>query len=147
MQRYVAVDDCGNIINPLLVDGQVHGGIAQGLGQAMYEGAVYDENGQLLTGSFMDYAIPKATQVPRFETEHTTTPSPVNPLGRQGRGGSGDDCVFTVPCQRRCRCAVTIRGCRHRYADDAESRVASNSGCAVGPALAGRRNRYDCEQF
>ncbi|MBI1925005.1 xanthine dehydrogenase family protein, partial [Candidatus Poribacteria bacterium] len=81
IQRYVAVDDCGNIINPLLVAGQVHGGIAQGLGQALYEGAVYDENGQLLTGSFMDYAVPKATQLPRFESEHTVTPSPVNPMG------------------------------------------------------------------
>lgn len=89
LQRYVAVDDCGNIINPMLVDGQVQGGIAQGLGQALYEGAVYDENGQLLTGSFMDYAIPKATQVPRFETEHTTTPSPVNPLGVKGVGEAG----------------------------------------------------------
>ena len=96
LQRYVAVDDCGNIINPLLVDGQVHGGIAQGLGQAMYEGAVYDENGQLLTGSFMDYAIPKATQVPRFETEHTTTPSPVNPLGVKGVGEAGT--IASSPC-------------------------------------------------
>ena len=96
LQRYVAVDDCGNIINPMLVDGQVHGGIAQGLGQAMYEGAVYDENGQLLTGSFMDYAIPKATQVPRFETEHTTTPSPVNPLGVKGVGEAGT--IASSPC-------------------------------------------------
>ena len=96
LQRYVAVDDCGNIINPLLVDGQVHGGIAQGLGQALYEGAVYDENGQLLTGSFMDYAIPKATQVPRFETEHTTTPSPVNPLGVKGVGEAGT--IASSPC-------------------------------------------------
>ena len=96
LQRYVAVDDCGNIINPMLVDGQVHGGIAQGLGQAMYEGAVYDESGQLLTGSFMDYAIPKATQVPRFETEHTTTPSPVNPLGVKGVGEAGT--IASSPC-------------------------------------------------
>ena len=96
LQRYVAIDDCGNIINPMLVDGQVHGGIAQGLGQAMYEGAVYDENGQLLTGSFMDYAIPKATQVPRFETEHTTTPSPVNPLGVKGVGEAGT--IASSPC-------------------------------------------------
>ena len=96
LQRYVAVDDCGNILNPMLVDGQVHGGIAQGLGQAMYEGAVYDENGQLLTGSFMDYAIPKATQVPRFETEHTTTPSPVNPLGVKGVGEAGT--IASSPC-------------------------------------------------
>ena len=96
IQRYVAVDDVGNIINPLLVAGQVHGGIAQGLGQALYEGAVYDENGQLLTGSFMDYAIPKATQLPRFETDHTVTPSPVNPLGVKGVGEAGT--IGSTPC-------------------------------------------------
>jgi carbon-monoxide dehydrogenase large subunit len=96
IQRYVAVDDCGKIINPLLVAGQVHGGIAQGLGQALYEGAVYDENGQLLTGSFMDYAVPKATQLPRFESEHTVTPSPVNPLGVKGIGEAGT--IASTPC-------------------------------------------------
>jgi carbon-monoxide dehydrogenase large subunit len=96
MQRYVAVDDCGNIINPLLVAGQVHGGIAQGLGQALYEGAVYDENGQLLTGSLMDYAVPKATQLPRFETDHTVTPSPVNPMGVKGVGEAGT--IASSPC-------------------------------------------------
>ncbi len=96
IKRYVAVDDCGNIINPLLVAGQVHGGIAQGLGQALYEGAVYDENGQLLTGSFMDYAIPKASQLPRFESEHTVTPSPVNPLGVKGVGEAGT--IGSTPC-------------------------------------------------
>lgn len=89
LQRYVAVDDVGNIINPLLVAGQVHDGIAQGLGQALYEGAVYDENGQLLTGSLMDYAVPKITQIPRFETDHTVTPSPVNPMGVKGVGEAG----------------------------------------------------------
>jgi carbon-monoxide dehydrogenase large subunit len=87
--RYVAVDDCGNIINPLLVDGQVHGGVAQGLGQALYEQAVYDENGQLITGELMDYALPKATMVPWIESAHTTTPSPVNPLGVKGVGEAG----------------------------------------------------------
>lgn len=96
IQRYVAVDDCGNIINPLLVAGQVHGGIAQGLGQALYEGAVYDENGQLITGSLMDYAVPKATQLPRFESEHTVTPSPVNPLGVKGIGEAGT--IASTPC-------------------------------------------------
>jgi len=87
--RYIAVDDCGRVINPMLVDGQVHGGIAQGLGQALYEEVVYDENGQLLTGSLMDYAVPKATQLPRFETHRTETPSPVNPLGVKGVGEAG----------------------------------------------------------
>jgi carbon-monoxide dehydrogenase large subunit len=88
-ERYVAVDDCGNVINPLLVDGQVHGGIAQGIGQALYEQAVYDEHGQLLTGSLMDYAVPKAEDLPSYETDRTVTPSPVNPMGVKGVGEAG----------------------------------------------------------
>ncbi|HXJ83386.1 MAG TPA: molybdopterin cofactor-binding domain-containing protein [Candidatus Methylomirabilis sp.] len=87
--RYVAVDDCGHVINPLIVDGQVHGGITQGLAQALYEGAEYDQNGQLLTGSFMDYAIPTAVQTPSYETAHTVTPAPHNPLGVKGIGEAG----------------------------------------------------------
>ncbi|HYZ85267.1 MAG TPA: xanthine dehydrogenase family protein molybdopterin-binding subunit, partial [Bryobacteraceae bacterium] len=87
--RYVAVDDCGKVINPLLVAGQVHGGIAQAIGQALYEHAVYDENGQLLTGELSEYAIPKASMLPWFECSHTETPSPVNPLGVKGVGEAG----------------------------------------------------------
>ncbi len=87
--RYIAVDDCGNILNPLIVDGQVHGGVAQGLGQALYEQAVYDDAGQLVTGELMDYAIPKAHMMPWIESSHTTTPSPVNPLGVKGVGEAG----------------------------------------------------------
>ncbi|PYT24929.1 MAG: carbon monoxide dehydrogenase [Acidobacteria bacterium] len=89
IQRYVAVDDCVNIINPLLVDGQIHGGVAQGLGQALCEQAVYDENAQLITGELMDYALPKASTMPYIETGHTITPSPVNPLGVKGVGEAG----------------------------------------------------------
>lgn len=87
--RYVAVDDCGNLINPLIVDGQVHGGITQGLGQALYEGVEYDESGQPLTGSMLDYVVPNATQAPSYETAHTVTPTPVNPLGVKGVGEAG----------------------------------------------------------
>ncbi len=87
--RYVACDDCGNIINPLLVAGQVHGGVAQGIGQSLYEHAIYDEGGQLLTGELMDYAIPRARMMPWIETSHTVTPSPVNPLGVKGVGEAG----------------------------------------------------------
>jgi len=87
--RYVAVDDCGNILNPLIVDGQVHGGVAQGLGQALWEQAVYEENGQLVTGEMMDYALPRAHMMPWIESDHTTTPSPVNPLGVKGVGEAG----------------------------------------------------------
>jgi carbon-monoxide dehydrogenase large subunit len=89
IKRYIAVDDCGNQINPLLVAGQVHGGIAQGMAQALYEEVVYDESGQLLTGELMDYAVPKAHQLPRYELDHTVTPSPVNPLGAKGVGEAG----------------------------------------------------------
>jgi carbon-monoxide dehydrogenase large subunit len=89
IRRYVAVDDCGNIINPLIVAGQVHGGVAQGLGQALWEQAVYDNNGQLLTGEFTDYAVPRAHMMPWIESSHTVTPSPVNPLGVKGVGEAG----------------------------------------------------------
>src|SRR5229473_722012 len=89
IKRYVAVDDCGVIINPLLVDGQVHGGVVQGIGQALYEQVVYDDNGQLITGELMDYAIPKASMIPWIESSHTVTPSPVNPLGVKGVGEAG----------------------------------------------------------
>jgi carbon-monoxide dehydrogenase large subunit len=87
--KYVAVDDCGKVINPLLVDGQVHGGIVQSIGQALFEEVVYDDQGQLITGELMDYALPKASQVPWFETDRTETPSPVNPLGVKGVGEAG----------------------------------------------------------
>jgi len=88
-RRYVAVDDCGNVINPMLVEGQVHGGIAQGVGQALYEGVVYDDSGQLVTGSLMDYAVPKAAMIPWLELDGTVTPTPVNPLGVKGVGEAG----------------------------------------------------------
>ena len=87
--RYVAVDDVGNVINPLIVDGQVHGGIAQGLAQALYEGAVYDDSGELITGTMNDYAIPRARMVPTYELDRTVTPSPVNPMGAKGAGEAG----------------------------------------------------------
>jgi aerobic carbon-monoxide dehydrogenase large subunit len=87
--RYVAADDCGPQINPTIVEGQVHGGVVQGIGQALWEGAVYDENGQLLTGSMMDYALPRAHQFPDMETLSTVTPSPHNPLGVKGIGETG----------------------------------------------------------
>lgn len=89
IERYVAVDDCGRQINPLLVQGQVHGGIAQGMAQALYEEAVYDETGQLITGELMDYAVPKAYQLPHFELDHTVTETDVNPLGAKGVGEAG----------------------------------------------------------
>jgi aerobic carbon-monoxide dehydrogenase large subunit len=87
--RYVAVDDCGNVINPLLVEGQVQGGIVQSVGQALLEEAVYDEQGQLITGELMDYALPRASDMCWIETERTVTPTPVNPMGVKGVGEAG----------------------------------------------------------
>ncbi len=89
LMRYIAVDDVGVVINPMVVEGQIHGGLVQGIGQALYEGAEYDEQGQLLTGSLLDYSLPKARFFPRFETAHTETPSPHNPLGVKGVGETG----------------------------------------------------------
>jgi aerobic carbon-monoxide dehydrogenase large subunit len=87
--RYVAVDDCGRVINPTIVDGQIVGGIAQSIGQALYEETVYDEDGQLLTGTIVDYLVPGATEIPHIESERTETPSPTNPLGVKGIGEAG----------------------------------------------------------
>ncbi len=89
IQKFVVVHDCGRVINPLILEGQVHGGVAQGIGNAYFEQLVFDENGQLLTGSFMDYLIPTALDVPRIEVGHEETPSPLNPLGIKGAGEAG----------------------------------------------------------
>jgi carbon-monoxide dehydrogenase large subunit len=87
--RYVGVDDCGHPINPNLIAGQLHGGIVHGIGQALFERIHYDETGQLVTGSFVDYALPSAADVPSFELDNTVTPSPVNSLGVKGVGEAG----------------------------------------------------------
>jgi carbon-monoxide dehydrogenase large subunit len=89
LSRYVAVDDCGNQVNPLIVDGQVHGGIAQGAAQALWEEAVYDEAGNLLTTTLADYLVPSAAELPSFDLGKTVTPSPSNPLGVKGVGEAG----------------------------------------------------------
>lgn len=89
LQRYVAVDDCGHQINPLIVEGQIHGGIVQGAAQALWEEAVYDEDGNLVTSTLTDYLVPSAAEVPSFETATTVTPSPSNPLGAKGIGEAG----------------------------------------------------------
>ena len=91
--RYIAVDDVGNVINPMIVDGMVHGGVAQGIGQALQEQAIYSDNGQLLSGSMMDYAVPTAEDLPSYETDRTVTPTNVNPLGVKGAGETG-----TIAC-------------------------------------------------
>ncbi len=87
--KYVVVHDCGEVINPLILDGQIHGGVAQGIGNAYYEKLSYSEEGQLLSGSFMDYLIPTSMETPRMEIDHVVTPSPLNPLGTKGAGEAG----------------------------------------------------------
>jgi aerobic carbon-monoxide dehydrogenase large subunit len=94
--KFVAVDDAGNLINPLIVEGQIHGGLAQGIGQAIVEEAVYNDDGQLMTGSFLDYALPRAIDFPRFELHATVTPTPVNPFGAKGVGEAGT--LGSTPC-------------------------------------------------
>ena len=89
IERYTAVDDCGNVVNPTIVDGQIHGGIAQSVAQALFEETVYDEDGQLLTSSLVDYMIPAAPEVPHLTTDRTVTPSPTNPMGVKGIGEAG----------------------------------------------------------
>ncbi len=89
IRRYVAVDDCGTQINPMIVEGQVHGGVLQGLGQAMMEAAVYDENGSLLTSNLIEYLVPSSLESPMIETDSTVTPSPHNPIGVKGVGETG----------------------------------------------------------
>jgi carbon-monoxide dehydrogenase large subunit len=96
LKKMVAVDDCGTIVSPLLVEGQIHGGLAQGIGQAMVEEIVYDEDGQLVTGSFMDYSMPRATDFPWFELDATVTKSPYTPLGTKGIGEAGT--IGSTPC-------------------------------------------------
>mgnify|MGYP000654152702 CR=1 FL=1 len=95
LKRFIAVDDVGNIINPMIVDGQIHGGVAQGIGQALFEGAIYDESGTLMNGTYMDYVMPRADDLPKFEVDNAVTPCPHNPLGVKGAGEAG--CIGSTP--------------------------------------------------
>jgi carbon-monoxide dehydrogenase large subunit len=89
VQKYAVAHDCGKIINPMLVDGQIHGGVAHGIGNALYEEVIHDESGQILNASYMDYYLPGALEVPRMEVAHVETPTPLNPLGCKGAGEGG----------------------------------------------------------
>ncbi len=95
LKRFIAVDDVGNVINPMIVDGQIHGGLAQGIGQALHEGTIYSEDGQLINGTYMDYVMPRADDFPMFEIDRTVTPCPHNPLGVKGAGEAG--CIGSTP--------------------------------------------------
>jgi carbon-monoxide dehydrogenase large subunit len=108
----VAVDDCGRILNPMLATGQVHGGLAQGIAQALFEEVVYDDDGMPLTSTLADYLFPSAAELPSFETAHTETPSPHNPLGAKGIGESGT--IGSTPAvQSAVIDALTHLGVRH----------------------------------
>ena len=110
--RHVAVDDCGVVLNPLLAEGQQHGGIAQGIAQALFEGVVYDAEGNPKTASLLDYAVPTANELPRFETYRTITPTHINPLGVKGIGESGT--IGSTPAvQNAVVDAVSHLGVRH----------------------------------
>jgi len=110
--RHIAVDDCGRIVNPLLVRGQQHGGIAQGAAQALWEQFVYDEAGNPLTSTLADYAMPSAAELPSFQTANTETPTPLNPLGAKGIGESGT--IGSMPAvQNAVVDAVSHLGVRH----------------------------------
>jgi carbon-monoxide dehydrogenase large subunit len=146
IDKYLAVDDCGKVINPLLVEGQLHGGIAQGLGQALYEEMVYDSEGQAVTGELMEYAVPKAEHLPRFELAHTTTPSPVNPMGIKGVGEAGTIASTAAIVGAVCD-ALTPLGIRHldmplkpekvwRAIRDAQHRSANTAASASAKARA-----------
>jgi aerobic carbon-monoxide dehydrogenase large subunit len=95
LERFIAVDDVGNVINPMIVDGQIHGGVAQGIGQALYEGVQFDEYGSLTNASYMDYCMPRADDLPMYEIDRTVTPCPHNPLGVKGAGEAG--CIGATP--------------------------------------------------
>jgi carbon-monoxide dehydrogenase large subunit len=95
IRKYACVDDVGTIVNPLIVEGQVHGGLAQGIAQALYEEAVYDADGNLTTGTFVDYLVPSAADLPHFDTGNTVHTAPGNPIGAKGVGEAG--CIASTP--------------------------------------------------
>ncbi len=112
LERYIAVDDCGNIINPMIVDGQVQGGVAQGIAQALYEEVVYDDSGQMRTGTLIDYLVPTANELPVFELDRTVTPSPTNELGVKGIGEAGTIAASAAIINAVCD-AVSPFGIKH----------------------------------
>ena len=128
--KYTVVNDFGTVLNPMLVEGQVHGGVVQGIGQALLEQAVYDADGQLVTGSFMDYAMPRAHDAPMIEVTNRPVPTKTNPLGAKGCGEAGTSGGLPVGRQRGDRCAVGIRHPPPRNADDIVANLASDPGRA-----------------
>ena len=140
--RHVTVDDSGNIANPLLAEGQIHGGIAQGVAQALYEEIAYDEDGNCVAGSLTSYALPTAAELPMFETSRTETPSPLNPLGAKGIGESGTIGATPAVWNAVVDALVAPRCREHRHAGDADAGVAGDRGGAQrGRRFVGRGGR------
>ena len=118
IEKYAIAHDCGVVVNPMLVEGQIHGGTAQGLGGALLEEFAYDSDGQLLTGSFMDYLLPTASDIPHLDIIHLHHPSPLNPFGREGRGRRQRNCAAGGHRQRGLRCADTVQsGVQHHSSE------------------------------
>ena len=130
--QFIAADDFGNIVNPMIVEGQVHGGLVQGIGQALLENAVYDENGQLKTGSYMDYCMPRADDVPSFKVTTTVTPCTHNPLGVKGCGEAGAIGSPPAVINAICDALRDVRRRPHRHAGDAREGVAGDQ-CGAAP--------------
>ena len=126
--KYSAVNDLGTVVNPLLVAGQIHGGVMQGLGQALLEQAVYDSDGQLVTGSFMDYAMPRAHDAPMIDGGQPPVPTKSNPLGAKGCGEAGTSGGLPGGRQRGDRRALRVRHPPSGNADDAGAHLASDQG-------------------
>ena len=127
LREFYSVDDCGPRISPLLVEGQIHGGLAQGIGQALLEEVVFDAQGQLLTGTMMDYTMPRADDFPPFTIAKTVTETTLNPLGAKGHRRSRHHRLDASRSQRHHRRARTLRRSSSRYALDRAARLASNS--------------------
>ena len=134
IRKYACVDDIGKIVNPLIVEGQVHGGLAQGIAQALYEEAVYDADGNLTTGTFVDYLVPSAADLPHFDTGNTVHEAPGNPIGAKGVGEAG--CIASHPRgrQRRAGRRPAPGGERHPHA--------THTGTGLAGDASGRRRRW-----
>ena len=127
VERYIAVDDLGQVLNPMIVIGQMHGGVAQGIGQALYEHAIYDrDSAQLITGSFMDYAMPRADMLPNFDTQLEEVPCMTNPIGVKGIGESGTIGAPPVVINAIIDALIPARHRPHRHAGDGEQGVADD---------------------
>ena len=128
VRRFLAVDDCGTRINPMIIEGQVHGGIVDGIGMALMEIIAFDEEGNCLGGSLMDYLIPTALEVPHLETGHTVTPSPAPSDRGQGRRRIGHRRLAACRRERGGGCVGAVRGSARRHAADAVAGVGGDAG-------------------